>query len=149
MNIVPRRNRRSVQRCRLVVPAAKSSLDLFVDPMADRLDNFGFDDIALRIDGDFNDNIAHQVARKRGAVHGRVWVYGRIGNVNLMSSDRTVNHSAERRSGAGVAVASFGVGQKLRLGCRLRRLETQAWLDCPCREKQLSRVWMRGIVRGR
>jgi hypothetical protein len=32
----------------------------------------------------------------------------------------------------------------LRLGCRLRRLELQAWLDCPCREKQLSRVWMRG-----
>jgi len=78
MNIVPRRNRRSVQRCRLVVPAAKSSLDLFVDPMADRLDNFGFDDIALRIDGL---QTSPPVARKRGAVHGRFGLHGRIGNV--------------------------------------------------------------------
>jgi len=70
MNIVPRRNRRSVQRCRLVVPAAKSSLDLFVDPMADRLDNFGFDDIACESMVTSMTTSPTRSRGKRGAVHG-------------------------------------------------------------------------------
>ena len=48
MHVVPRGDGCAVERGRLVVPAAQRGLDLFVYPVADRLHNFGFDDVALR-----------------------------------------------------------------------------------------------------
>src|SRR5712691_1043945 len=50
MYVVPGGDGRAVERGRLVVPAAQGGLDLFVDPVADRLHNFGFDDVALGVD---------------------------------------------------------------------------------------------------
>ena len=49
MYVVPGGDWRAVERGRLVVPTAKGGLDLFVDPVSDRLDNFGFDDVALGV----------------------------------------------------------------------------------------------------
>ena len=55
--VVPGGDWRAVERGRLVVPAAQSGLDLFVDPVADCLHNFGFDDVALGVDRDFDDDV--------------------------------------------------------------------------------------------
>src|SRR5208282_6435438 len=101
---------RAIESGWLVVPAAESGLNFFVDAVADRLHNFGFDHAALRIDRHFNYHIAYQVAGKLGAVYRRIWIHYRIGDVDLMAGDRSVNHGAQRRSGAGVAIADFLVG---------------------------------------
>src|SRR5437899_5459070 len=139
MYVVPRGDGRAVERGRLVVPAAQGGLDLFVDPVADRLHNFGFDDVALGVDCDFNDDIALQVPGKLGSRYGRIWIHDWIGDVDFMAGDRSVNrrHSAQRRSGAGIVVASFRVGNckgLLRLWCRLWRLGLRAGLAHPRRE---------------
>src|ERR1700688_3842770 len=104
--VVPGGDWRAVERGRLVVPAAQGGLDFFVDPVADRLHNFGFDDVALGVDRDFNDDVALQVSGKFGARYGRIWIHDGIRNVDFMAGDRSVNrsHSAQRRSGAGIVV---------------------------------------------
>src|SRR6266576_6858012 len=111
MYVVPRGDGRAVERGRLVVPAAQGGLDLFVDPVADRLHNLGFDDVALGVDRDFDDDVALQVAGKLGARYGRIWIHDWIGYVDFMAGDRPVNHchSAQRRSGAGVVIGGFRV----------------------------------------
>src|SRR5229473_1505466 len=108
--VVPGSDGRAVERGRLVVPATQGGLDLFVDPVADRLHDFGFDDVALRVDCDFDDDIALQVPGKFGALHGRIWIHDWIGYVDFMPGDRSVNHGAEERSGAGIVVGGFRVG---------------------------------------
>jgi len=92
--VVPGGDGRAVEGGWLVVPAAESGLNLFVDTVADGLHNFGFDDAALGIDRHFNHNISHQVAGKLSAVDGRVGIHDRIGDVNFMAGDRSVNHGA-------------------------------------------------------
>src|SRR5258708_25993180 len=72
MYVVPGGDGRAVERGWLVVPAAQGGLDLFVDPVADRLHNFGFDDAALGVDCDFDDDIALQVPGKLGARSRRI-----------------------------------------------------------------------------
>src|ERR1700674_2894261 len=122
--VVPGGDWCAVERGRLVVPAAQGGFDLFVDPVADRLHNFGFDDVALRVDRDFNDDVALQVPGKLGARYGRIWIHDWIRDVDFMAGDRSVNHcdSAQRRSGAGIVIAGFRVGNcndLLWLWCRL------------------------------
>ena len=51
--------RSAIKRGRLEVPCAHGSLDLLVDAVADGLHDFGFYDIALRIDGSYDHDIAH------------------------------------------------------------------------------------------
>ena len=118
MYVVVRSDRRSVKRRGLVMPAAKSRLDFFVDPVADRLHDFRLDHVSLGVDGDFDDDISLQVPGKFGAVHGRIWIYDRIRDVDFMSGNWSVNHRAQRRSGAGIVVAGFRIGRYL---LRLRR----------------------------
>ena len=93
VHVVPGGDWRAVERGRLVVPAAQGGLDLFVDPVADRLHNFGFDDVALGVDRDFNDDVTLQVPGKFGALHGRIWIHDRICDVDFMAGDRSVNHA--------------------------------------------------------
>src|ERR1700674_1765261 len=107
--VVPGGDWSAVERGRLVVPAAQGSLDLFVDAVADRLHNFGLDDIALGVDRDFNDDVALQVPGKLGSPHGRVWIHDWIRDVGFMAGDRSFNHGAQRRSGAGIVIARFRV----------------------------------------
>src|SRR6266446_7598274 len=151
MYVVPGGDWRAVERGRLVVPAAKGGLDLFVDPVADRLDNFGFDDVALGVDRDFNDDVALQVPGKLGARHRRIGIHDRISDVDFMAGDRSVNHGAQRRSGAGIVVGGFRAGNDndlLRLWRTLWRLGLRVSLARPDREQQLSRVSGSGIVPG-
>ena len=58
----------AVERRGLVVPAAKSGFDLFVDAVADRLHDLGFDDVALGVDRHLNDDISlpSPAAARRG-----------------------------------------------------------------------------------
>src|SRR6202162_4726447 len=110
--VVPGGDWRAVERGGLVVPPPQGGLDFFVDPVADRLHNFGFDDVALGVDRDLNDDVALQVPGKLGSRYGRIWIHNRIGDVDFMAGDRSVNHSysAQRRSSAGIVVAHFRVG---------------------------------------
>src|SRR6266481_5497504 len=142
MYVVPGGDWRAVERGRLVVPAAQRGLDLFVDPVADRLHNFGFDDVALGVDCDFNDDVALQVPGKLGSRYGGIWIHDRIRDVDFMAGDRSVNrsHSAQRRSGTGIVVSGFRVGNcrdLLRFWRRLWRLGLRAGLAHPRREHQL------------
>src|SRR6266849_10386755 len=129
VHVVPGSDWRAVERGRMVVPAAKGGLDLFVDPVTDRLHNFGFDDVALGVDRNFDDDVALQVPGKLGARHGRIWIHDRIRDVDFMTSDRSVNrsHSAQRRPSAGVVVGGFRVGNYIDL-LRLWRLGMRAYL---------------------
>ena len=144
MHVVPGGDGHAVERGRLIVPAAKRGLDLFVDAVADRLHDFRLDHVSLGVDGDFDHDISLQVAGKFGAVHGRIWIYDRIRDVDFMSGDWPVNHRAQRRSGARVVVAGFRIDRYLpRLGRSLQRLglRVRARLARPWREQQLGRVW--------
>src|ERR1035438_5638363 len=89
VHVVPGGDWRSIKRGWPVVPSAKSGLDLFVDPVANRLHNFGFDDIALRVNGHLDDDIALQVSGELGARHGRIWKHDRIRDV------RSEEHTSE------------------------------------------------------
>ena len=75
VHVVPGSDWRAIERGRLVMPAAKGSLDLFVDSVADGLDNFGSDNVALGVDRHLDDDIAHDVGRKRGAIDGRIRIH--------------------------------------------------------------------------
>src|SRR5260370_12699385 len=151
VHVVPGSDWRSVERGRLVVPAAQGGLDLFVDPVADRLHNFGFDDVALGVDRDFDDDVALQVPGKLGAGHRRIWIHDRISDMDFMAGDRSVNHGAERRTSTGVVVGGLRVSNYidlLGLWRGLWRLGLRAYLARPKREQQLSRVSRNGIVPG-
>src|ERR1039457_6358009 len=107
VHVVPGGDWRSIKRGWLVVPSAKSGLDLFVDTLANPLPNFGFDDIALRVNGHLDDDIALQVSGELGARHGRIWKHDRIRDVDFMAGDRSVNHGAQRRPGVRIVVAGL------------------------------------------
>jgi hypothetical protein len=92
--VVPGGDWGAVERCWLVVPTAQGGLDLFVDPVADRLHNFGFYDVALGIDRDFDDDVALQVPRKLGSRNGRIWIHDWIGDVDFVTGNWSVNHGA-------------------------------------------------------
>ena len=91
MHIVVGGYGRAIQRGRLIMPAAEGGFDFFVDSMADSLHDFGFDYVALRIDGDLDDNVADEVARKLGAIDGRIGIDGREGDVHFMADDGSVD----------------------------------------------------------
>src|SRR5713226_6935117 len=147
VHVVPGGDWRAIARGRLVVPSAKGGLDLFVDPVTDRLHNFGFDDVALGVDRDFDDDVALQVPGKLGARHRRIWIHDRISDMDFMAGDRSVNHGAERRASTGVVAGGFRVGNYIDL-LRLWRLGMRAYLTRPDREQQLGRVSGNGIVPG-
>ena len=88
MYVVPGSDWRAVERSWLIVPAAQRGFDLFVDSVADRLHDLGFDDVALGVDCDFNDDVALQVPGKFGTLHRRIWIHDRIGDVDFMAGDR-------------------------------------------------------------
>jgi len=141
VHVVPGGDGGAVERGGLVVPAAKSSLDLFVDAVADRLHNLGVDDAALGVNGDFDDDVTDQIAGELGAVDGRIGIHGGIGDVDFMACYWPVNHGAQRRSGASVVVTCFGVGDdSRRLRDRLGRLGSQARLRRSRREQQFGHV---------
>src|SRR5713226_6484555 len=151
VHVVPGCDWRAVERGRLVVPPTKGGLYLFVDPVTDRLHNFGFDDVALGVDRDFDDDVALQVPGKLGARHRRIWIYDRISDMDVMSGDRSVNHGAQRRASTGVVAGGFRVGNDndlLRLWRRLWRLGMRAYLARSDREQQLGRVSGSGIDPG-
>lgn len=104
---------RAIQRGGLVMPAAKSGFDLFIDAMTDCLHDLGFDHIALGIDRNFNNNVAHQISRKFGAIDRRIGVDGWIRDVDLMSGDRAIDQGSQRRSGMRVVIALLRVGNDL------------------------------------
>src|SRR3981081_162539 len=81
-------DRRAVEGGWLIVPAAQGGLDLFVDPVADRLHDLGFDDVALGVDRDFNDDVALQVPRKLGPRYRRIRIHDWIRDVDFMAGDR-------------------------------------------------------------
>ncbi len=94
MNVVLRRNGDAIKRSRLIAPLAQRGDNLFVDSVADRLHNSRLDDVALRVDGDFDNYIALKVAREFRAGHG--WIRKRGG-----LSDEGLG----RRRGAGLECA--------------------------------------------
>src|ERR1035438_3962209 len=142
VDVMARGDGRSVERSRLVVPMAECGFDLFVDPVSDGLNDLGLDDVALRVDGDLDHYVSDKIARQRITVNGRVRIDSRIGDMNLMTFDRTVNHGAERRASVGVAISRLGAGSKLR-GLR-SRLGLSFWRRICMRlivwEEQLGRV---------
>ena len=77
MDVLLRGNGYAIQRGGLVAPLAKSGHNLFVDPVTNRLHQFRLDDISQRIDRDFDNHIALQVARKFRAHHLRIGKYNR------------------------------------------------------------------------
>src|SRR5258708_18140223 len=99
--VVPGGDWSAVEGRGLVTPPAKRGLDLFVDPVADRLHNFGFDDGALGVDRDFDDDVSVQVPGELGSRHGRVGIHDRVGDVGFVTGDWSVNHGAEGRSRTG------------------------------------------------
>jgi len=141
----------SVERGGLVMPAAKRGLDLFVDAVANRLYDFRLNYIALGVDRHFDNDISHQVARQFGAVDGRVRIHHGIGNMDLVTGNRSINHSAERRSCMRIVVASLSIGQFwLWLRRRLLRLRSRKWsrLAMPWKQ-QLRSVWGRVSISAR
>ena len=128
VEVMPRRHGRAIERGGLVVPAAQRGLDLFVDSVPDRLHNLGFDDAALGVDGHLDDDVAHQVPRKLGAVEGEIRKHHWIRDVNFVAGDRPVNHGAQRRPGVGIVLACFRIGHDL-LGLwgSFWRLGLRAW----------------------
>lgn len=86
----------AIERCGLEVPSAQGGFDLLIDPVADGLHNLGLYDIPLRVNGHNDHDIADQIAWKLGARYRRIRVHNRIRDMNFMSSNRPVNHSAER-----------------------------------------------------
>ena len=93
----------------LEVPLAESGHHFFVDAVANRLQKSGLSDVALRVDGDFDDDVPLQVTRKFGTRHRRVRKDDGIGYVHLVALDGAVNHGAKRRSGASIAICSFRI----------------------------------------
>jgi hypothetical protein len=145
VHVVPRGDRGTIQRGGLVVPPPQSSLDLFINAVADCLDNFRLDHIALRVDRHFNHHIAHQIAWQAGTVYRRVRVNSRICDVDFVAGNRAINHCPKRRPGMGVPVAGIRVGYNglwfrggfWRLSFRKR---ARPRLACTRWKKQLARV---------
>ena len=88
----------------LEVPLPESGHHFFVDAVANRLQKPGLSDVALRVDGDFDDDVPLQVTREFSARHRRVRKDDGIGYVHLVALD-----GAKRRSGASVAICSFRI----------------------------------------
>jgi hypothetical protein len=154
VHIGARGDRGAIERSGLIVPAAERICNLFVDPVPDSLDDFGFDHIAGRVDCHLDDDVADDVARKRSTVDGRVGGNDRICDVHFMAADRSIDHGAEWRAGVGVMVASVCIGDgrsRLGLWSRFRGL----WLrkrPLPAglpREQEFGCVRRRVIVRVR
>jgi len=96
---------------------AKSGDDFFVDPVADGLYNSGLDDVALRVDGDFDNHISLKVARQFRARHGWIRKHNRVGYVYFMAFDGPVNHChcAKCRASACIVIGSFRVSRNLKM----------------------------------
>jgi len=105
----------------LVMPAAKRGFDFFINAVADSLQDFCFDYIALRVDRDFDDHVTHQIFRKLVAVNRRIWKNGGIGDMDFMTGDGPVDQGAEWRAGPRIVIASICILYFL-LKSRLRRL---------------------------
>src|SRR5450755_425645 len=137
VHIMPRCYWRTIQRGWLVVPPAQSRLDFFVDAMTDSLHDFSFDDVALGVDRHLDHDIANQVTGKLGAVYRRIGIYGRIGDVDFMARDRSIDKGSQGRSGVRVVIAGICVGyHRLRLWQGLLRPRRREWFFSSEREYQ-------------
>jgi len=96
----------AIQSGRLIVPPPEGGFNFFVDVMADGFHDLRVDHIALRVDGDLDNYIAHEVARKVGAINLRLGK-NRKRDVDFMAADGTVNNRAERRAGFGIDSCFF------------------------------------------
>lgn len=95
VDVLMRRYWRSIEFGWFEMPAPESGLDLLVDAMADRPNNFSIDDISLVIDGDLDDHITSQVVRKLGAVNGFERNYG-ISDVHVVTKDWSIDEAPKR-----------------------------------------------------
>ena len=109
MNVMLGGNGHAIERGRLVVPVAERCQDLFVDPMSDGLQNAGFDDVALRVDGHLDNDVPLQIPRKFRPRDRRVRIHDGISHVHFVARDRPVDHGAKGRSSAGIVLGSFGL----------------------------------------
>lgn len=120
VDVVLGSNWHAVERGRLVAPLAERRHDLFVDPMPDGLQDTGLDDVALRVDGHFDNDVALQIPGKFGTRYRRVGIDDGISHVHFMTGDRPVDHGAQRRSSAGIMLGSLGVlGNRMMVRGRL------------------------------
>jgi hypothetical protein len=109
VDIVPGGHREAVKRGRLVVPPPERRHNLFVDPMPDGLQNAGLDDVTLRVDSDFDNDVALHISGEFGTRDRRVRIHDGISHVHFMTSDRPVDHGAQRRSGPGIVLGAFRI----------------------------------------
>ncbi len=108
MHVVMRRDRRAVEGGRLVMPAAESGFDFLVDAMTDRLHDLCFDNVPLRIDSNFDDDVAGEASGKLGTIHGRIGIDGWISHVHIVPENGPINDAAERRACFGIDRSFFG-----------------------------------------
>lgn len=136
----------AVERGRLEAPLPEGGHDFFIDPVADGFEETGFDDRALGVDGDFDDDISFKTGRKFSAHHRRIGKHDRVGHMDLMAVDGTVNHGAERGSGALALSGDFRIGGNREmvvgglLGCSMRPGTRRRRLG---RKRQLGLSWGR------
>jgi len=136
VDVVLGSDRHPIERGRLVAPLAERCHDFFVDPMPDGLQDAGFDDVALRVDGYFDNDVALKISGEFGTRDWRVRIHDGISHVHFMSRNRSVNHGAKRRSRARIVLRSFCVRRsRLMVGGRF-------W----CRRSR-SRLGRRGFAR--
>ncbi len=98
----------AIQSGGLVVTPPERCFNFFVDVRADGFYDLRVDHVALRVDGDLDDDVSDKVAGKVGAIDLRFGINGKR-DVNFMSGDGAVNNGAERRAGFGIDARFFGV----------------------------------------
>jgi hypothetical protein len=142
VNVVLRGDGRAIERGWLEAPLPEGGHNFFIDPVADGFEKPRFDHRTLGVDGDFDDDIAFETGRKFGAHHRRIGKHDRVGHSDIVATDGTVNHGAERGSGARVLGGNFrisgnremvvgrllGLGMRPRLAGMWRRRKRQFWL---------------------
>ena len=107
MDVVLRSYRRAVECRRLEVPLAECAHDLFVNPVADSLDDSGFDHVSLRIDGDLDDDISLQARRKFGPGDGRIRENRGVRDMHFMPANGALDQSTEGRAGTRLLLGNF------------------------------------------
>jgi hypothetical protein len=95
---VLRGDRLTVAHSRVEVPALQHFQYFLLYPVTHSLQYLGFDDIALRIDGDLDDHVALNSRRQVATRDGRIWVDIRKGGNDLISGERRARYVAKQRT---------------------------------------------------
>ena len=148
VDIVLRCHGRAIERGWLEAPQPEGGHDFLIDAVADGFENPGFDNCSPGVDGDFDDDISLETGRKFGAHHRRIGKHDRVSDTDIVAADGTVNHGAERRSGARVLSGSFRVSGNREmvvgglLGLRVRPRLVGGWR---CGKRQFWGGWRSGV----